>query len=145
MIYRGIICYIDVWGDYLELLSLISDISGIISFIISIVLLLLNNKLKNQIGIYKRNQKDIVKVLKSYRESIYQDGLYAMNIRSGIRTELNVLLMDYKTLLSIKEKSKIKETINILMNDKLVDKELELLCSNLDFVIARFIKKESLI
>lgn len=98
--------------------------------------------LRDQINVYKRNQQKIVTNLKSYRDSICKDGLYTMDIRSSIRTELYSILQGYNALLSVGVKIKIYWTIHLL-NSQRDDVDIETLCSLLDWVIARVQKKEN--
>lgn len=98
--------------------------------------------LREQINAYKRNQKTIVTNLKSHRDSIILDGLYTLNIRSSIRTELYSILQDYNALLSPWVKLKVHWTLHLLNSGK-ADPNLEKLCALLDWIIARIQRKEN--
>lgn len=122
--------------------SSLSSLCGIISLVFSVVIWAKTHDLRDQINVYKRNQQKIVSNLKSYRESIIQDGLYTINIRSSIRTELYSILQDYNALLSIWVKLKIRWTLHLLNTKKdIVDTEK--LCALLDWIIARIQRKEN--
>lgn len=98
--------------------------------------------LQDQINVYRRNQKSIVNNLKSNRNSIIMDGLYTLNIRSQIRTELNSILQGYGALFSPWVKLKILWTIHLLnKGDRNFDPEK--LCALLDWIIARVQRKEN--
>jgi len=111
-----------------------------ISFIFSIVIWNSTNKIKKQISLYKSNQKEIIIILKGHRESLIKDGLNSLYIRSNLRTELYAILQNYSSLLSPFDKSIIYITIFSLNYKNDID--IESLCNKLDYIIARFQKKE---
>lgn len=124
------------------LVSSLSSLCGIAGLIFSVAIWAKTKDLRDQINVYKRNQQKIVTNLLAYRDSICKDGLYTMDIRSHIRTELNTILQHYSALLSIWVKLKIHMTI-YLMNSKRDNVDLEKLCSLLDWIIARIQRKEN--
>jgi len=124
------------------LISSLSSLCGIAGLIFSVVIWVKTKDLRDQINVYKRNQQKIIINLKSYRDSICKDGLYTMNIRSSIRTELYSILQGYNALFSIWVKFKIHWTIH-LMNSRRDDIDREALCLLLDWIIARIQKKET--
>lgn len=124
------------------LISGLSSLCGIVGFIFSVAIWVKTKDLREQINIYKRNQKTIITNLKSYRDSIILDELYTINIRSSIRTELYSILQDYNALFSIWVKLKIYWTIHLL-NSKKANIDIEALCSLLDWIIARIQRKEN--
>ncbi len=117
-----------------------ADLCGIFSFIFSIVIWNSTNKNKKQISLYKSNQKEIIIILKGHRESLIKDGLNSLYIRSNLRTELYAILQNYSSLLSPFDKSIIYITIFSLNYKNDID--IESLCNKLDYIIARFQKKE---
>lgn len=124
------------------LISSLSSLCGIAGLIFSVVIWAKTKDLRDQINVYKRNQKTIVTNLKAYRDSICKDGLYTMDIRSSIRTELYSILQGYNALFSIWVKIKIYWAIH-LMNSKRDSIDPEALCSLLDWIIARVQRKEN--
>ena len=124
------------------LISSISSLCGIVGLVFSVAIWVKTKDLREQINIYKRNQKIILSKLRSYRDSIILDGLYTMNIRSSIRTELYTLLQQYDALLSFWVKCKIYWTLHLL-NSKKADPDIEKLCILLDWIIARIQRKEN--
>lgn len=125
-----------------QFISSLSSLCGIAGLVFSVVIWAKTKDLRDQIDVYKRNQKTIVTNLKSYRESIIQDGLYSLHIRSLIRTELYSILQDYRALLSLWVKLKIHWTLHLLNNGK-TEPDIEKLCALLDWVIARIQRKEN--
>lgn len=124
------------------LISSLSSICGIAGFIFSVIIWAKTKKLQDEINIYKRNQKKIENNLKAYRDSIIQDELYTLNIRSSVRTELYSILQGYGTLFSPYVKYKIRKTIRLLNTQKnTIDQEK--LCDLLDWIIARIGRKEN--
>ena len=117
-----------------------ADLCGIFSFIFSIVIWNSTNKIKKQISLYKSNQKEIIIILKGHRESLIKDGLNSLYIRSNLRTELYAILQNYSSLLSPFDKSIIY--IKIFSLNYKNDIDIESLCNKLDYIIARFQKKE---
>lgn len=130
----------DIGSD--PLISSISTLCGILGFIFSIGIWVKTKDLKDQINVYKRNQKTIINNLKSYRDSIIKDNLYTLNIRSSIRTELYSILQDYSALFSFWTKIRIRWTIHLLSLNK-YSFDQEKLCALLDWIIARVQRKEN--
>lgn len=124
------------------LISSVSSLCGIVGLIFSVVIWAKTKDLKEQINIYKRNQKTIVNRLISYRDSVIKDGLYTLDIRSSIRTELYSLLQDYGSLFSPWVKLKMYWTLRLLKSGQ-KDPDLEKLCALLDWIIARVQRKEN--
>lgn len=127
------------------LVSSLSTLCGIAGLIFSVVIWMKTSDLKAQLDFYKRNQKKIVSNLLSYRDSIIRDGLYTLDIRSSIRTELYSILEDYRALLSPWVKLKIHWAIHVLNSNRteLSPKKQEKLCALLDWIIARVQRKEN--
>lgn len=124
------------------MISVIADWCGIIGLIFSVVIWAKTKDLKEHINFYKRNQKTIVNRLISYRDSIIKDGLYTLNIRSSIRTELYGLIQDHGSLFSLWVKFKIYWALHLL-NSKKDSPDLEKFCALLDWIIARVQRKEN--
>ena len=127
----------------METLSLIADICGVFSLVFAFAIWRSAKNIKEQLNVYKRNQKDIVVRLMANRENLYQDGLYAINIRSSLRTELFSIQKNYSSLLSVRERAVIRATLSTLQKTKPSEVNIEKLCVRLDYIIARFNKKES--
>ena len=132
--FRGCYAMLPSW------IAAFADLCGIFSFIFSIVIWNSTNKIKKQISLYKSNQKEFIIILKGHRESLIKDGLNSLYIRSNLRTELYAILQNYSSLLSPFDKSIIYITIFSLNYKNDID--IESLCNKLDYIIARFQKKE---
>jgi hypothetical protein len=124
-------------------ISEIADVCGIVGLIFSIAIWRLTGKLKEQISIYKKSQKDILTNLKAQRDSIRLDHVYTISVRSELRTELYGMLQNFSAILTIKDRCVIRRTLHLL-KAKSDSVNRESLCSNLDYIIARFQKKENL-
>lgn len=124
-------------------IGFVADICGIVGLIFSIGIWFATKDLKGQINVYKRAQKSIITTLMANRDNIIRDNLYTMDIRSNLRTELYSILQSYGALLSPIEKLKIRWAIHLLKKSGTSAINREKLCSLLDYIIARFQKKET--
>jgi len=127
------------------LLGSIADIIGIISFILTIVLLIRSESLRNQILIQKQDYKKYhskVKIrLMSLAESIREDDQIPIQTTSLLRQELYEHLHNFNLVLSRKDKKIINSVINTF--DKAINEDAKRkLLKNLDYLVARFSKKE---
>lgn len=127
------------------MLGAIADILGIISFIMTIILLIYSESLRKQIHAqrkdYREQQHDIRIVLQGFRDSVYLDNLQTMQVRSGIRTALMTYTHNYKYVLSWRDRRRIRQAINLMSPDA-QGLNKEVVCEHLDYLIARFSKNE---
>lgn len=120
----------------------ISSLCGIAGFIFSVIIWARTKDLRDQINVYKRNQKTLVEHLTAYRDSVIKDNLYTLDIRSSIRTELYSILQDYGAVFSFWVKLRVHWTIHLLNSGK-NNVDQEKLCNLLDWIIARIHRKEN--
>ena len=123
-------------------LGTVADVCGIAGFVFSVLIWKMAGKLKAQISVYRRQQKDIVLNLRAQRDCILLDNIYTIGVRSELRTELYGLLKSYDALLSLGEKWRIRQALGMLSKKKPEEVDREVLCAHLDYIIARFRKKE---
>ena len=127
------------------LISTIADWTGIISFIMTIALLIrsesMRKELESQRQDYVKEQKAIKERLIALRANVIDDGLLITKVVSDIRTQLFTFQQKFKHLLNWEDKKHLKKTLAILSKDtKEIDpKEL---CIELDYFVARFERKE---
>jgi uncharacterized membrane protein YhiD involved in acid resistance len=130
----------------MTILSEIADITGIISFIITVILIFLSNDIRKEISRqrrdYQNEQESIKNILMALRENIWSDNLLDIKIKSQIRTQLYSFQQKFKKLLSKNDKQHIRVTLIILDKD-VEDISRDILCKELDYFIARFDKKEN--
>lgn len=128
-----------------SLLSTIADIVGIISFILTIVLLIYSEALRKEIESqrqdYVKEQRIIKETLMALRANIVEDGLLNKKIISDIRTQLFTFQQKFKRLLSLKDKIHISKTL-VLLRHSIDEINQEALCAELDYFVARFERKE---
>lgn len=124
-----------------SVISVIADFCSIAGFVLTIAIWKLADKIRSQTIYYQRQQKDILTNLKAQRDCIRLDDIYTIRVRSELRTELYSILKNYNALLSVWESFRIRWIIHILRCGEKTDRES--LCANLDYVIARFQRKET--
>lgn len=130
---------------FLQTLSVIADIAGILGLIVSIILIIkseaIRKELDSQKTDYAKEQKSIKINLIGLRNNVWQDNLLTIPIKSQIRTELFKYQQKFCRLLRKKDRKTIDASIKILDgNSESINKEI--LCKNIDYLIARFDKKE---
>lgn len=127
------------------MLSLIADITGILSFILSIILLIRSESLRNQILMqkidYKKHHPKIRIRLMALLEAVREGDVILPKTISDLRQELYTYLNNYNHLLSARDKRIIRSTIKIF-DKPFTPKSEKALIKNMDYLIARFSKKE---
>lgn len=127
------------------MLSLIADICGIISCIISLVLWFKFDRIRYEISLqkedYSEEQRNIYIQLSALRDNIIKDGIFGLRVKCELRTQLLSYLVKFKHILSLKDKLHIYQIIRCL-NYETNKINVERLCFHLDYTIARFTKKE---
>lgn len=127
------------------MLSTIADVFGIISFLLTIVLLIRSESLRNQILIqkidYKQQHPKIKIRLMALAESIREGDEILSKTKSELRQELFTYLNSFNHVLSRKDKRIINSTIKIF-DKPFTPSSKNKLSKNLDYLIARFSKKE---
>jgi len=127
------------------LLSTIADILGIVSFILTIILLIRSESLRNEIVsqkmTYRNQQSSIVKQLANLRTALMGNDDLSLKTVSDIRKELLQFDINLRLLLSRRDRKIIQQTLNLL--DEEFSAELrKKLIKNLDYLSARFTKQE---
>lgn len=129
----------------LDLIGVIADITGILGFILSIVLLIRSESLRNEILLqkidYSSQQSEICNRLIHLSETMQRGSNISLKTIRDLRQELYQYLLTFDHLLKWKDKHIIKQTISLF------DKEFSpvtknRLLKNLDYLIARFHKRE---
>lgn len=127
----------------LDVLGYIADITGILSFIISAILWWnfdrMKKELKSQYKDYRKEQKDIQTKLLALRDSLCLDGLTDLKTRSNLRIELHKYKINYNNIIGITAKGNMDKLIKMLESENI---NIEEACKYIDFLIARFDKKE---
>lgn len=127
------------------MLSTIADIIGIVSFLLTLVLLVrseaIRKEIENQRIDYKNERKSIRKNLIALRSNVIDDNILNSKVVSDIRTELYSYQQKFQHLLSLNDKNHMKVTLKILetVPDEINKYEL---CRELDYFVARFERKE---
>lgn len=126
-------------------LSTIADIVGIISFILTVALLIRSETLRKTItwqkADYQKEQKSIRNKLTALRSNVREDGLFDQRIISEIRTQLYALTQRYGNILTKQDKQHIDSALQ-MMDDITADVDRNALCKELDYLIARFERRE---
>lgn len=127
------------------MLSTIADILGIVSFILTIILLIRSESLRNEIVsqkmTYRNQQSSIVKQLANLRTALMGNDDLSLKTVSDIRKELLQFDINLRLLLSRRDRKIIQQTLNLL--DEEFSAELrKKLIKNLDYLSARFTKQE---
>lgn len=120
----------------------LSEVCSIVGLIFSVAIWKSAAKLKEQTIVYKKSQKDILNNLKAQRGSILLDDIYTISVRSELRTELYGMLQNFSAILTLKDRWAIYQTIHLLKKSHSINREA--LCVKLDYIVARFQKKENL-
>lgn len=127
------------------MLSTIADILGIVSFVLTIILLIRSESLRNEIVsqkmTYRNQQSSIVKQLANLRTALMGNDDLSLKTVSDIRKELLQFDINLRLLLSRRDRKIIQQTLNLL--DEEFSAELrKKLIKNLDYLSARFTKQE---
>ena len=124
-------------------LSFVADIFGILSFIVTIVLWIkfdrINNEIKQQRSDYIQNQQAIKSNLLALRDNLLYDGLKDLKTRSKLRTELYTYKFNLNHIIGFTANNKRKQLLKMIKSDSF---DVEKACECIDYLIARFDKKE---
>lgn len=127
------------------MLSTLADISGIISLILTITLLIkseaMRKEIESQRADYIKEQRVIKERLVGLRANVVDDNLLNMKVISDIRTQLFSYNQKFRNLLTRQDKTHLKTTLSILDNN-IDDIDSRSLCAELDYFVARFERKE---
>ena len=129
----------------LHILGVAADIAGIISFLLTVTLLIRSEALRKEIDAQKRefqnDQESIQIKLIALRENLWYGQPLSLKLISEIRTLLHSFSMNYSRLRSRRDKRELSETLNMLENEPESINILRL-CAKLDYFIARLERKE---
>lgn len=128
------------------MVATIADWCGIISFLLTVTLLIRSESMRKEIesqrADYKKEQRAIRQNLVALRSNVIDDNLLNQKVISDIRTQLFSYQQKFKRLLNRNDKQHMKATLEIL--DIPADKiDARLLCRELDYFVARFERKET--
>lgn len=127
------------------MLSVIADVLGIVSFILTIILLMRSESLRNEIVSqkinYRNTQSNIVKQLSNFRSALTGNEDLSLKTVSDIRKELLQFDINLRHLLSHRDRKIIQQTLILLDKDFSIELRKELI-KNLDYLSARFTKQE---
>lgn len=126
------------------MLSTIADITGILSFCISIVLFVLSHSLwKNsteQRRDYNANRLEIQSDLMSLRDNIWRDQLDNMEIRSKLRQALYSYRNRYWFIAFPFRLFHIQQSLHFI-NGPIKEEDKEALCKHIDYLIGNMDKR----
>lgn len=129
------------------MLSTIADILGILSFLMSVVVFIMSHSIfkyiQSQRKEYNNERIQLQSSLKAIRKNILDDNLVDIKIRSKLREQFNTYLLKYWKISSPLCLYHIMRTLRMCRND-LTDVQRELVCESIDYLIARFNKKEEI-
>ena len=127
----------------METLNIIANIASIISLVIAVILLIkfdrIINKIKQQKEDYIENREIIKNNLLAIRDNLFYDGLKDLKIRSKLRTELYSFDFNLNYIIGFRANLKKIKLLKMIKSDELIVEEA---CECIDFLIARFDKKE---
>lgn len=129
----------------LNAIAIIADFTGILSFVLSIILLIKSEALRKSI-IYQRinyNKKHTStrSKLMAFCETLQEDDPITLKYISEMRQELYQCLISYQLILSFRDRYTIRTIIKLLNGSKMNSNKPKI-CKRLDYLIARFDKKE---
>lgn len=132
-------------AKFLEIVPVIADWTGILSFALTIILLFrseaMRKELESQRQDYVKEQKSIKASLVNLRANVIDDNILNQKVVSDIRTQLYTFRQKFKHLLNGEDKKHMKKTLSLL--DQSVDAiNAQELCKELDYFVARFDRKE---
>lgn len=126
-------------------LSNIADVLGILSFMMSIVLFVITNSIfrnvKFQRSEYAKEHLTLQTNLEALRQNIWDDSLDDIEIRSKLRTELFTYRQNYWKILSPVCHYRIYKSL-FFIKTEIKPEDRESLCLNIDYLVARFSRKE---
>lgn len=127
------------------MLSTIADVVGILSFLLTITLLVRSETMRKEIESqrldYKKEQKEIRQNLIALRSNVIDDNLLNQKVISDIRTQLFAFQQKFRRILNRNDKKHMKATLKILEKGP-ADIDSAPLCRELDYFVARFERKE---
>lgn len=127
------------------MLSTLADIAGIVSLILTVALLFkseaMRKEIESQRSDYIKEQKAIKERLIGLRANVVDDNLLNMKVISDLRTQLFSYDQKFKRLLTREDKTHLKTTLSIL-NSEIEAIDRKALCTELDYFVARFERKE---
>lgn len=127
------------------MLSKIADIMGILSFLVSIVIFFISHSIFKNINYhqkeYNEERIDLQIALIALRQNIWDDNLSDISIRSKLRTELYKYRQKYWKISSPICLWHIYRSLRIT-HGGITSANKEKLCISIDYLIARFSKKE---
>lgn len=130
------------------MLGFISNIVTLISFVVSVGTFLLSHSiLKNmdaQRREYEQERFDLQTSLIALRENIWEDDLLNLQIRSQLRTSILTYRQKYWKISHPLCLFHVRRSIKYLRDEKNATHKKEKLCASIDYLIARFNKKEDL-
>lgn len=128
-----------------DFIGKLSDVLGIISVVISIISISIISRISDNLRKtkvdYMKNKNEILTTLLSLRESIYEDNLDNIKIRSGLREELNYYFQNYWKIIPFNGWCRILISIRYL-NKGSIQKNKEKLCGHIDYLVAKLRKDE---
>jgi len=126
-------------------LSAIADIIGIVSFVLTVVLLIRSEALRKEVegqrADYEREQKNIRATLINLQKNVIDDNVLDLKVVSDIRKQLFSFQQKFKRLFSKKDKKRLKKTLTLLHAEPDNINKLDL-SEQLDYFVARFERKE---
>lgn len=131
--------------NILTVIAVIADFTGIVSFILTIALLIKSEAMRKEIegqrSDYIKEQKMIRNYLVELRKNVIEDGILNQKVVSDIRTQLFTYQQKFEKLLNRNDQKHLKSTLKILGSsaDKI---DQQSLCIELDYFVARFERKE---
>ena len=129
------------WG----VLSVIADIIGIVSFGLTVVLLIRSEALRKEVegqrADYAKEQRDIRETLINLQKNVIDDNVLNLKVVSDIRKQLFSFQQKFKRLFSKKDKKRLKKTLTLLRAepDNINRQDLS---EQLDYFVARFERRE---
>lgn len=127
------------------MLSTIADILGIFSFLMSVIVFVISHSIFKYVETQRKEYDDertqLQTSLIAIRNNIWKDNLTGLKIRSKLRTELYTYLQKYWKISSPTCLFHIFRSLKLCRKD-FNDSQKEKLCESIDYLIARFNKKE---
>ena len=128
------------------MLSTIADILGIISCFISFLLFIMSKtilkNLQTQRKEYEQERFQLQTSLAALRMNIWDDNLLNDEIKSKLRTDLFTYRQKYLEISSISCLFHLFRSLRILNKQHISESSRNKLCISIDFLVARFNKKE---
>lgn len=125
--------------------STIADILTVISFFMSLIVFFMSHSIFKYVKMQRKEYDDeriqLQTSLVAIRNNIWKDNLTGIKIRSKLRTELYTYLLKYWKISSPICLIHIFRSLKICRKD-FSNRQREKLCESIDYLIARFNKKE---